>query len=424
MDLDSLRILNPWWESPKAIREDLHLKPVLGKPYYFDNPVKKRLPLDPGRTYVLRGGRQVGKTTLLKEKILEAINGGIPTDQCLFLSCEAIGDFRELQKILVGWIGPRKRKPWILCLDEITFVPEWQRALLWLNNAGLLRPATTFLTGSNSRDLKQSAERFPGRRVQEAKIYPLMPADYRSLPCFSRMEPDELLNLFFRVGGYPHAVRDFYELGAVSDETFETYANWIFGDAHRFHLSRDILEHILFRIFETLGSQVTWQRLVEKSPVKSHETAASYVDHLELAFLCHVLPCYDPEKKMPAPRKAKKIYFVDPLLYAVVGGYLRGFRNVASWWANQLSLPEFCGRLFEAVAIGTAAHSGEEVNFWYSSGLKREVDLLIRRGDQMRLYEVKSAGGKIAPRALGQEVHVVTPQTYWNELVNTPFPVP
>lgn len=402
------------------IREDLHLKAVLGRSYYFNNPAKKSLGLEKGRTYILRGSRQVGKTTLLKEKILEAIeSGALQPEDCLFLSCEAFASFDQLTELLTTWLNDRRERTLLLCLDEITFVPHWQRSLLWLINAGLLQNAVTLITGSNARDLKLSAERFPGRHVREMKICPLTPSDYRQLACFANKEPRELLEIFLRIGGYPHAIRDYYELGAVSDETCETYANWIFGDAHRFHLSREILEHLLFRVFDMAGNQVTWQRLIQKSGVKSHETAAAYVEHLELAFLCHVLPCFDPDKGMAAPRKAKKIYFVDPLLYMTVGGYIRGVRNNDRWWQDRLRDSEFKGRIFESVAVGTAARSHEHLNFWYSSNLKREVDLLVRRGDEMRLYEVKSSFEKVGP-ALGREVRVVTPETYWSELVSTP----
>ena len=152
-------------------------------------------------------------------------------------------------------------------------------------------------------------------------LYPLSFSDYKIVPFLKKYNHKQLLDIYLLVGGFPHAIRDYYENGVVSDETFETYSNWIFGDAYRFKLSREILIHILFRIYDTLTSQVTYQRLVEKSPVRSHETAAEYVDHLELAFLCTLLNCYDPAKDISSPRKAKKLYFIDPLLYQIAGGF-------------------------------------------------------------------------------------------------------
>lgn len=412
MDLITLKIMNPWWSDSAKIQEDPHLKNVLGRPFYFDNPIKNRISLAPGRTYILRGSRQVGKTTLLKEKIFEAIQvGGIEPRRCLYLSCEALEGFKELQQLLTGWIRSLKEGPLILCLDEITFVPEWQRALLWLINAGLLRGATTMITGSNARDLKKSAERFPGRHVIELRVFPLSVFDYEKVGALRPLSPSDRLELYFKIGGFPHAIRDFCEKGGVSDETYETYANWIFGDAHRFALNRETLNHMLFRIYETQGSQVTWQRLVEKSPVKSHETAAAYVEHLEQAFLCFVLPCYDPEKRMAAPRKAKKIYYLDPLLWAVTGGFLAGIRNTYVWWEKMAEDKDLRGKLFEATVVNTFKRTKEWLYYWYSPNSRGEVDLLIKHADDFSLYEIKSAPTTIRP-VLGRDVSVITPELF------------
>ncbi|MFH0800613.1 MAG: ATP-binding protein [Pseudomonadota bacterium] len=412
MDRKSIEVLNPWWENPEAIKSDSHLQAIAGKHFYFDNPVKADLVFKKGKTCILRGARQVGKTTLMKEMIARTLTEEmVNAKDCLFLTCENIDSHSELRATIVEWMEGRKDRPVLVCLDEITFVVGWQRALLWLINSGLLANATTFISGSNARDLKEMGERFPGRKVVESRIYPLSPSDYRILPVFKGWEKNEILKVYSRVGGFPHAVRDYCERGEVTDETCETYANWIFGDAYRFKLAREVLLHILFRVYDTLASQVTWQRLIEKSPVRSHETAAAYVEHLESAFLCNVLSCYDPDKDMAAPRKAKKIYFIDPLLYQVAGGYLRGIRNVARWWDGALADAGMRGNLFESIVASQFAHQFERTYFWYSSSTGQEVDLVIRRGEETMLYEVKSRSQILKP-AMGREVKLITPESF------------
>lgn len=413
MNKNELEILNPWWNNPEWMAEDPHLQAVKSKPYYFDNPVKGELVFERGKTFILRGPRQVGKTTLIKEMIAHALaQNRVEPKDCLFLTCESIGSYADLEAILVDWLKEKKGRPVLLCLDEITFVLEWQRVFLVLINSGLLASAMSLITGSNARDLKEMGERFPGRKVSEKRVYPLSPEDYSALPMFCDRPKNEILEIYHRVGGFPHAIRDYSEKGMVTDETFETYANWIFGDAHRFKLSREVLLHILFRIHDTLASQVTYQRLIEKSPVKSHETAAAYVEHLESAFLCHVLPCYDPGKDMAAPRKAKKFYFIDPLLNQVAGGYLRGIRNVARWWEDVLADESMKGNLFEAIVVSKFARQYDRVYFWFSSQSKREVDLVIREGEETKFYEIKSRAATVKP-AMGKEVSVITPQNFF-----------
>ncbi len=412
MNLNSIKILNPWWEKPEAIENDEHIVQIKNKPYYFNNPIKRELLLEPGRGYIMRGSRQIGKTTLLKEKVKEAIEvNRIDSTKCLFLSCESFGNFEKLQDTIVDWLGPKKADHTVICLDEITFVDDWQKCVLWLYNSALLKNSSLFITGSNARDLKKMAERFPGRNVREVSLYPLSVDDYAILDCFKGKLKAELLDIYMKVGGFPHAIRDHCEFGHVLDETYETYSNWIFGDAHRFLLSREVLIHILFRIFDTLSTQVTWQRIIEKTPVKSHETASAYVEHLELAFLCKVLNCYEIDKEMASPRKAKKIYFIDPLLYVVAGGYLRGFRNSFKWWAEYLNESENKGNVFESVVINHLARTHDPIYYWYSSNLKREVDVLLKQGQEIELYDVKLQAQTVKP-AIGKSVKVITPENF------------
>lgn len=165
----------------------------------------------------------------------------------------------------------------------------------------------------------------------------------------------------------------------------------------------------MFRLYDTAGSQVTYQRLVEKPPVKSHETAAAYIAHLESAFLCNVLGCYDPDKDMAAPGKARKIYFIAPLLYRVAGGYLRGIRNENRWWEGVLAGREMWGRLFETVVVTTLARRHERMYFWYSSNTKQEVDVVVREGSWLKLMEIKSSMQAVRP-VFGKPVELITPE--------------
>lgn len=415
MDLNSVKILNPWWENSDDIEKDDHIRAIIGKPFYFDHPIKQELPLTIGHTFILRGPRQVGKTTLLKEKIREALTTKkVLPNHCIFLSCEALVSFDKLQELLAILLNEREKSLTLLCLDEITFIKEWQRALLWLSNAGLLKNTVTFITGSDAHDLKLSAERFPGRNVREIPIHPFSYQDYFKIACFKKYSKKELFDIYLKVGGFPHAIADFYHHGHVRDQTYEIYMNWIFGDASRYQLSRELLTHLLFRIFDTVGSQVTWQRLIETSPVKSYETALTYVEHLELAFLCHVLPCYDPDTDMNAPRKAKKIYLIDPLLYALTGGFMRGVRNCFAWWTKQINNPDFTGKLFESIVLNKMIQHHKRVYYWYSSNLKREIDVLIKENGNTHLYEIKMSPQHIKP-ALGKTVEVITPTEFMTD---------
>ena len=410
MDSKLVKIQNPWWANEAALKEDPHLLAIRNVSYYYQRPEHYHLPLLPDCFHILRGPRQVGKTTLLKQWIERlVVQEKISPQHIFFLSCEGLDNFQELQKTLLDWLEDKKSMPSYLFLDEISFVPQWQRAILTLSNAGLLSKQCLVITGSNARDLKESSERFPGRRGggKDINLYPFTLAEYLKLPCFKGKSQSELLAIYMQIGGFPHAVHDWVLHGHVMDETYTTYKNWIIGDAARFGLSEEILKHIFFRIAETLSSRITWPKIIEQTPIKSHETALSYLEHLQEAFLCHIHYCYDPNKKGPAFQKARKVYLIDPLLYHLAYGWRKNMVHIHQWVEDWLHSDENKGKLLESFFVVGAAEQRPDVYYWYSTKEKKEVDLVMESESGLKLFEVKwNREGKLT--ALGQDVKILS----------------
>lgn len=418
MDSSQINLYNNWWVDPANIQMDQHLLAIQNKPYRFTPDLVQQISLDPGNISIIRGPRQVGKTTTLKMIIEHLLQKKIPEKSIFYLSCESLASFKELQSILIGYLENQKEKPCYLFLDEISFVPEWQRAILALANMGLTKNASLLLTGSNARDLKQSAERLPGRRGEggDYQLFPLSLQELQKLACFQHHSPAKLLEIYFQIGGFPLAIADYVEKGQVRDTTYEIYRNWIIGDASRYHLQQETLKQILFRIAETLTSRLTWPKLIENSPIRSHETALQYVEHLQDAFLCHIHYCYDAEQKGPSFQKARKIYFIDPMLYALAWSWREGIINIHQWAEKKLMESEFRGHLFEAVVINHLSRLHPATYFWYSSKQKKEVDLLIKDAAGIRLYEIKHAKGD-SFRALNLPVNIIDPVSFLQQML-------
>lgn len=411
MNSDLLTLQNPWWQPPGTTERDPHLMTIRGQPYYFPHAVRDTLTFQPGDFHILRGPRQVGKTTLLKEWIERLLRHGTPPQQILYLSCESLEHFSELQELLSQWLQSQ-REPTFLFLDEISFVPEWQRAVLGLINAGLCVRSVLCVTGSNARDLKQSSERFPGRRGQgkDLSLHPLQVGDYQQLACFAHHSPTQLLEIYYRVGGFPHAIRDYYRYALVSDETYRTYRNWIVGDAARFVLNEEYLKHLMFRIGETTGGQITWPTLIEHTPIQRHETAVTYLEHLQDAFLATIHYCYDPDKQGPVPRKARKVYWMDPLLLHLSLAWRRNIANIDAWVVAALADPSYRAQVLEGSLIQAARRKFATTYFWYSAKLKKEADLVVDHGDGIDLYDVKLSS-TASYHVLGKSVTIIGPQT-------------
>ncbi|MBI2974259.1 MAG: ATP-binding protein [Deltaproteobacteria bacterium] len=285
--------------------------------------------------------------------------------------------------------------------------------MLALANMGLLRNSAVVLTGSNARDLKESGERLPGRRGKgkDYKLYPLSITELGNLQCFQNKSPKEMLELYMLIGGFPRAIADFVAFGSVTDSTYETYRNWIAGDAQRYELRQETLKQILYRISETLASRITWPILIENSPVKSHETALQYVEHLQDAFLCTIHYCYNEETKGPSFQKARKLYFIDPLLFTIAATWRDGMPNMFEWMKLQLKEPAFTGKLFESVVVNHISRKYGQAYYWYSTKQKKEVDLVVPNPEGALLYETKLQTAP-AYNAMGRDVKIISPDEF------------
>jgi len=411
MDIERLKIMNPWWASSQGYIDSPELKRLLEGPVYFDNPWLAELDLDGQPFHIVRGPRQVGKTTFLKLLIRKVLNNGdFEPSQILFMSCESLTSFREIIDTMEPWLEARRDKRCLIVLDEVSFVSEWQRAILHLGNLGLFTNCALIVTGSHARDLKESSEKFPGRRFggRDINFYPLSPTEMATLPFLKNTPLNEIYQIYEKIGGFPHAIESYHRLGFVRPEVYETYKNWIVGDAARYRLHEEALKHILYRIFVCCPSRITWPQLIENTPVKSHETALEYVEHLQDAFICQVLHCYDPVHGGPAIHKARKIFFIDPLLYYIAKGWKIGFFDLKDEVSQLLADPKFHGGLFESCASTLLARRNR-IFFWYSTQEKKEIDIVRLQGTQIDLWDCKLSGGSPYRAMSGQSVAIMTP---------------
>ena len=89
---------NPWWKhEEKFAIFDKNLKEANEKPIFFK---RKRIDLNKGNIYVLRGPRQVGKTTYIKDSISKLISEGIDPNHILYLSSDFFVSRRELRSAI------------------------------------------------------------------------------------------------------------------------------------------------------------------------------------------------------------------------------------------------------------------------------------------------------------------------------------
>jgi uncharacterized protein len=413
---DRLALMNPWWtDSEKFIRDDALLR-LEASPVFFKNPLLDTLPLTGRPFHIIRGPRQVGKTTFLKLLIKKALVQELfKSNQIAFFSCESLEKFSDMIATIEPWLlANQAAQPLMLLLDEVSFVSEWQRAILHFENLGLFKNTTLIVTGSNARDLKESSEKFPGRRHGglDLSFYPLSPKELATLPAYQNLSPNEILELYELIGGFPHAVASYHKFGYVTVDVYETYRNWIVGDAARYKLHEETLKHILYRILICAPHRITWPQLIENTPIKSHETALEYVEHLQDAFICRIVFCYNPDKNGPDFHKARKLFFIDPLLYYVAMGWMLGHFDLREIVPNKLLDQPFRAKIFESYAA-TLLSRTEPIYFWYSTKEKKEVDIVRSNKQPLELWDCKISKGS-AYKAMQKDltVKIMTPTEF------------
>src|SRR3990167_5871508 len=81
-------------------KTDPHLKRLYSERYVYVSPLIQALPREAG-IITLGGGRQIGKTTLLKQWMEYLLNQGVPPKAIVFFSGELIGDYQSLYALIV-----------------------------------------------------------------------------------------------------------------------------------------------------------------------------------------------------------------------------------------------------------------------------------------------------------------------------------
>ena len=399
---------NPWWKLGSGFAQyDRHLSEL-------DRALIKveRRPLDlkPDNIYIIRGPRQVGKTTYLKAMIRDLLNRGVNPRHILFLSLDQFSGRRELRESLDYFNNvSREQAQLYIFLDEITRLEGWSEELKRLYDTGLTKRAAVVATGSSPSRIKELTERMPGRGV-EGNEYLLKPLCFREfalqigrwlsaahglakgdraalaelcsrlreltlgpeseafdLKSFSRLdafvrELFYLFDLYLRCGGYPRVINDHllrkFEMRTddIDSMLAESIVRDFMGDISRIGMRDEILAlNILEEVIKHYGSRYSFNELArsvaagEAAKKPSHVTAKNYLSVLEASFVVFVLYFMDQAGEIN-PDKQKKVYFFDPFFYSSLLSYRRG-QTLWTIISEVLSDEESISRLVEGVVV-------------------------------------------------------------------------
>lgn len=343
---------NPWWLDALTIQKDLKIRQFSENLLKFTpKPIFEKN--EPG-ILTLRGPRQVGKSTAIKLAIRELLlSGEVNPHQIFFYSMEDIAGRENLADLLKTYQGICVKQKIdnqfrYIFLDEISFVSDWELAIKQLYEQGMFQQTVVLITGSNARDLHHQAERLPGRRgnynLPDKIFFPLSFREYlevRNYPYLDKipnLSHDEImrdvnkcqnlmgcgaivdsLNLelesYFFTGGFLTAINDIAKNGHILPTTYQTYLQWIRGDIIKMGRNEHVAREALIGIRNRLGSSFGWNTLKE---LVADIYSGNIVDYLWIfteIFVAKFINQLDTGKLREHPKKQKKVYFIDPLLF-------------------------------------------------------------------------------------------------------------
>lgn len=437
---------NLWWKHNKEFEKyDRHLTEA--KPIFFK---RKDLDLKKENIYILRGCRQVGKTTYLKKIIKNLIENGVPSTDILYLSLDFFTSRRELRNAVNYFLDLTHTKEKIyLFLDEITSIEDWNMELKYLSDQGIIKRSVIVATGSSPIKLKQKGDLLPGRGLEGNEYY-LKPLSFREfvLQCIDyipktteefynslyklksvlskcyldwsenleeiqekiskiipyKRELQYLFRIYISTGGIPLVINHYLtHLYKNSDEKIEPSIAEIFirdirGDILRLEKQDTVIRQILKAIIERYGSRYSFSK-ISREIERNHITTISYIETLEDSFILFVLFAYDFTKKDIKAKGDKKIYFVDPFVFYSAKNYLVG-KNV--WNIIQESLQDEVtqSKLIEGIVLSHLLMSKEipyirrcETFLWnYYDRSGKEIDAVIRTDNIILGIEIKYQG--------------------------------
>jgi len=414
---------NTHLEDPGRFGEtDPHLRVLDSHPLVHRSHLLDRIPRKEPGIYSLSGGRQIGKTTLMKQWMVELLRQGVRPESIGYITGELIDDHHTLVRLLSDMLGTdTETRTHYVVLDEASYIKEWDRGIKYLADAGMLENTVMVITGSDIGITREARMRFPGRRGRSAEVdfhlYPLsfleflelrgriVWDDIQGLLAHETAYVDRLLDplygefgSYLTHGGFLTAINDIALHRGILPATFAVYSDWIRGDVLKRAKQEQYLLEILGAIVKRYGSQISWNALSRDLSIDHPKTVADYVALLASMDAVFVQAALMEDKLAPAPKKARKVIFTDPFILHAVRAWLSPCANPYDDQVRpMLSDEEWCGKLVESCV---SAHYRRYYPTYYIKA-KGEVDVAYVREGAFWPIEVKWTG-QVHPKGLSQ----------------------
>jgi uncharacterized protein len=402
--------------------QDPHLKVLSRQALVWDFPLIHRLPVKLPGIYTVSGGRQVGKTTLLKQWMAHLLKSGVHPHAIAFFSGELIDDQHALVRLIGDHLqpaGPAGMR--FVIIDEVTYIRGWDKGVKYLADSGALEDVIMVLSGSDMVIIREARMCFPGRRGLADQVdFQVFPLGFNEVVTLSRaltaeerealMAPvpqvhAEVMERLFAAfdnflihGGFLTAINALTREDHIPPAIFAVYSDWIRGDMIKRNKQEHYLRQVMQAVLKRLGSQVTWNGLCQDLAIDHPQTVADYIGLLESMDVVYVQAALQEDKLTAAPKKARKVMFTDPFILHAVNAWLNPVKDPFTERLRPfLDSPEDCGKLVEACVVGLYRRRFPT----YYIKARGEVDVAYVDGKGFHPIEIKW-NGQLRPGDLKQ----------------------
>lgn len=345
--IEVLKKWNPWIK-----RIDAGIK----RPKY----IKKIYPyLERKEVLVLKGIRRSGKSTIVKQLILELIKNKIDKKQILYLNLEDynfendlnIELFEDVLNAYKNYSKIKKKKIYFF-IDEIQKIKNWEK---WIRTKYDLNENIKFIiTGSSASLLsKELSTLLTGRNIS----FTIMPLSFTEFLEFSKKKK---LEEYLTFGGFPEVVLENSKekKNTLLQQYFEDIIHKDIIDRYNIRNAKELIQLARYLVSNP-GSKISVNKLSKVFGI-SRDVIALYTGYMIDAYLLHEVPFFSYSvKKKHDVTKLPKLYVLD-----------NGLINVVS-----IKYSKNRGQMFENTVLIKLLDKYSEISYWSDSN--SEVDFIV-----------------------------------------------
>ena len=342
---------------------------MIVRPYYLDILKTYR---DTPLVKILAGIRRCGKSTILDMLKDDLISSGISADHIIQLryTSEELDDdmtAKQMYRDIKDKMTDNLR--YYLLLDEVQEINGWERAV-----NTLLEDFNTdiYVTGSNSKLMSSEISTYLTGRYISIPVFTLSFSEYLEFKKGNGLTPNELLNEYIRMGGFPIVALGNFDERSSYQIVEGIYNSVITRDITKRHniTNFDLFNRVVKYVIENVGKTFSANAIVKfmkgEGRTLSVETVYNYLEWLEKAFVIYRCQRYDMQGKTVL-KTQEKFYLADASLKYCMLGFN----------------PKSIAAMLENIVYFELRRKGYDV--YIGKNAAKEIDFVAVRWDE-RLY--------------------------------------